>query len=335
LAGDVILEIDGTSTEGLSLDKAVEILQGRPGSPVTLKLLHEGTKKIDSVTLNRAVIEVPSVMGFHRRDNGSWDYMMDPERKIGYITITSFIQKTTGGAEGGPRGAQGPGDEGPDPRPPRQPGRPAELGRRGLRPVHRRGQDRQHQGPQHAREGLRGREGRDLHRVPDGRPDQRGIGLGRRDRLGLPPGPRRAAVVGQRSFGKGSVQNILDLDEGNSVLKLTVATYRRPSGKNIHKFKDAKESDDWGVSPDRGLDVKYTPAEYIAWARTRRDQLAPARAREAVSVPRPLPKPEGEGEGEKTQDAEKKPFVDRQLEKAVEVVREKLIPAMPKAAAMR
>ena len=44
-------------------------------------------------------------------------------------------------------------------------------------------------------------------------------------------------IVGQRSFGKGSVQNILDLEDGNSVLKLTVATYWRPSGKNIHRFK--------------------------------------------------------------------------------------------------
>ena len=36
---------------------------------------------------------------------------------------------------------------------------------------------------------------------------------------------KRAKVVGQRSYGKGSVQNIIDLEDGNSVLKLTVATY--------------------------------------------------------------------------------------------------------------
>ena len=64
---------------------------------------------------------------------------------------------------------------------------------------------------------------------------------------------KRAMVVGQRSYGKGSVQNIIDLEDGNSVLKLTVATYQRPSGKNIHRFKNAKESDEWGVSPDPGL----------------------------------------------------------------------------------
>ena len=66
----------------------------------------------------------------------------------------------------------------------------------------------------------------------------------------------RAAVVGQRSYGKGSVQNIFELDDGNSVLKLTVASYYRPSGENIHRFKNAKPTDKWGVSPDKGCEVK-------------------------------------------------------------------------------
>ena len=67
---------------------------------------------------------------------------------------------------------------------------------------------------------------------------------------------KRAVIVGQRSYGKGSVQNIIDLDGGNSVLKLTVASYYRPSGENIHRFKNAKTSDKWGVSPDPGAEVK-------------------------------------------------------------------------------
>src|SRR4029453_7487064 len=80
----------------------------------------------------------------------------------------------------------------------------------------------------------------------------------------------RAVVVGQRSFGKGSVQNILDLEDGNSVLKLTVATYRRPSGKNIHRFKNAKKTDEWGVSPDKGLEVKMSTDQYVDWYMGRR-----------------------------------------------------------------
>ena len=90
---------------------------------------------------------------------------------------------------------------------------------------------------------------------------------------------KRAAVVGQRSYGKGSVQNLIDLDGGNSILKLTVASYYRPSGENIHRFKNAKTTDKWGVSPDPGMEVKLTHREFINWfiARRERDREALAK----------------------------------------------------------
>ena len=83
---------------------------------------------------------------------------------------------------------------------------------------------------------------------------------------------KRAVIVGQRSYGKGSVQNIIDLDGGNSVLKLTVASYYRPSGENIHRFRNAKNSDKWGVSPDKGAEVKLANSEFIRWFVGRRDR---------------------------------------------------------------
>jgi carboxyl-terminal processing protease len=148
----------------------------------------------------------------------------------------------------------------------------------------------------------------------------------------------RAVVVGERSYGKGSVQNIIDLEDGNSVLKLTVASYLRPSGKNIHRFKNAKESDEWGVSPNKGLEVKLNPAQYATWFMARRD-------RDLVTIGKRKPRPEAEkANGEEKKAEEKKaeekkdqepatkgrrgrsnrPFVDRQLEKALEVIKEKL-----------
>jgi carboxyl-terminal processing protease len=72
---------------------------------------------------------------------------------------------------------------------------------------------------------------------------------------------RRAVVVGERTWGKGSVQNVIELEDGHSALKLTTASYRRPSGKNIHRFPDAKEEDDWGVKPDEGYELKLTDRE--------------------------------------------------------------------------
>src|SRR5204862_184626 len=69
---------------------------------------------------------------------------------------------------------------------------------------------------------------------------------------------QRAVIVGERSYGKGSVQNIIEMKEPESrtsALKLTTASYWRPSGKNIHRFPDSKEADEWGVKPNPGFEV--------------------------------------------------------------------------------
>src|SRR5207244_11316525 len=56
----------------------------------------------------------------------------------------------------------------------------------------------------------------------------------------------RALVIGQRTYGKGSVQELIPLDGKAGESKLTVAYYYLPSGRLVHKKKDAK---DWGVEP--------------------------------------------------------------------------------------
>ena len=50
---------------------------------------------------------------------------------------------------------------------------------------------------------------------------------------------QRAVLIGQRTWGKGSVQNIIDLGSGQGAIKLTTASYHRPSGENIHRFENA------------------------------------------------------------------------------------------------
>ena len=60
----------------------------------------------------------------------------------------------------------------------------------------------------------------------------------------------RAEIVGTRSFGKGVVQEIFPLPLGSGTLQLTDASYWRPSNKNIHRKHDAREGDEWGVTPD-------------------------------------------------------------------------------------
>lgn len=65
----------------------------------------------------------------------------------------------------------------------------------------------------------------------------------------------RAKLVGVRSFGKGTVQNVLPMQGGRSALKLTTARYYRPNGQNIHRLDAAPDDDLWGVRPDDGFEV--------------------------------------------------------------------------------
>src|SRR5262249_28221782 len=69
---------------------------------------------------------------------------------------------------------------------------------------------------------------------------------------------KRALIVGDRSYGKGSVQTI-EKFEGGGKIKVTIATFFRPNGKNINRTRESKESDDWGVRPD--INVKLSLKE--------------------------------------------------------------------------
>jgi C-terminal peptidase prc len=70
---------------------------------------------------------------------------------------------------------------------------------------------------------------------------------------------KRATVVGQRTFGKASVQTMLALALPNSGLKLTSGNFLRPNGKTLHRFPDSKFTDDWGVQPRAENRLPVTP----------------------------------------------------------------------------
>ena len=72
----------------------------------------------------------------------------------------------------------------------------------------------------------------------------------------------RAVIIGERSYGKGSVQNIIEMENDTSALKLTTASYWRPSGKNIHRFPDSKDTDDG--RPSRTTAYKLSPISLAA-----------------------------------------------------------------------
>ena len=276
LAGDLILEIDGVSTEGMNPDRAVEVLTGRVGTPVKLEVKHEGDDKIETLSMVRAVIDVPSVLGDSRKADDTWDFMLDHDKKIGYVRVSSFMQNTTEElklalADLKEQGMKAlvldlrddPGglltaavevcdlfiDSGTI---------VSTKGRNTPTKVYEAQKDGQYtEFPMAVLVNQNSASAAEI------------VSACLQDH-------KRAKVIGQRSYGKGSVQNIIELEGGNSILKLTVATYQRPSGKNIHRFKDAKEADEWGVKPDDGLDVKLNTEEYVNYylGRKQRDLVS-------------------------------------------------------------
>jgi carboxyl-terminal processing protease len=118
---------------------------------------------------------------------------------------------------------------------------------------------------------------------------------------------KRALIVGERSYGKGSVQNIMKFEGGE--LKMTTATFWRPSGKNLNKATAGKnggpgnDDDVWGVVPDRAIKLE----------RKERGDLEEALHQAEVIQPkgRKMKEPKAE-------------FKDKQLDAALEYLREQI-----------
>jgi len=81
--GDIIITVDGKSTKGLKTDEVAKMLKGTPGTPVKIEFLREDVKF--DVELIRAVIDFPSVKSSHIGDNN----------KYGYLRITQFAGTTS------------------------------------------------------------------------------------------------------------------------------------------------------------------------------------------------------------------------------------------------
>jgi len=93
-SGDLIMEVEGKSSEGISLEEAVKTLQGKPGTEVTLGVQHAGSDKIEQLKITRALIQVATVLGDTHKPDDSWNFFIDAESKIGYIRLTHFGRRS-------------------------------------------------------------------------------------------------------------------------------------------------------------------------------------------------------------------------------------------------
>jgi len=238
MSGDRIIRIDGVSTEKMSLPDAVKSLRGDPGSEVKLSVFRPSSGQIQDFKLTRSVITVDMVKDVH----GKKEFPLG-EDKIGYIRLVQFGEKTSDDLEQAltrlkKEGMQGlvldlrwnPGgllDQAVDVCEKFLP--------RGQLIVSTEGRN----AAQNSRRTANGH-GDELHGMPIVVLINLGSASASEIVAGCLQDLKRAIVLGEKSFGKGSVQSILPLQDG-SALRLTTAKYYTPSHKVIHEE---------GITPD-------------------------------------------------------------------------------------
>ncbi|TWT88642.1 putative CtpA-like serine protease [Pseudobythopirellula maris] len=290
--GDRIVAIDGAPTLGMSMIDVLDRMRGVPGEPVVLTIERDDVDELIAVKLVREVIELPSVAGDQRLPSGEWVYRLEGEPSIALVRIVSFGAKTvaelrtvlsdlTKRSDGEPEisgvvldlrhNAGGAID--------------AAVGvcelllENGAPIVTTRGRDRQ------VEDAYAARGDGPFTDLPIVVLIDRNTASASEIVAASLQDNGRARVVGERSYGKGTVQRLLSLESGRSLLKLTSASYWRPSGVNIHRAVGQGEDEPWGVKPDAEGAIEQTPEEMIAWFewRQRRDLIAEAEPAEQAT----------------------------------------------------
>lgn len=264
-AGDVVLSIDGTDTLGLDTDDCIELLMGEEGTPVDVVVRHSDGE-VEDLTIVRRRIETRSVRGL-RRDGSGWDHMLDPDQGIAYVRLTQFTERSIDEMRETLDDLEAAGTR----------GLVLDLRFNGGGTLEgaidiadlflERGvivsvKDRDGRGRSWtADDDADDRDWPMVVLVNDSSASASEIVSGALQSLG------RAKVLGERTFGKGSVQEVRVLPDEKGILKMTTARYYLPDGRNLDRHSEAEV---WGVDPDPGFLVDLEPEEYSNLVRRRR-----------------------------------------------------------------
>ena len=252
-AGDYITHLNGTLIFGGTLDEAVDQMRGKPGTSIRLTVVRAGRDKSFDVTLTREIIDLKPV---------KWEV----KGQVGYLNINGFSKGTGANV----RAALVAIDKALG----RQPlgyvvdlrSNPGGLLDEAVEVsdafldsgeiVSQRGRDRRDIERYYARKG-------DLaHALPIVVLIDSGSASAAEIVAGALQDQHRALVMGERSFGKGSVQTLLQLDN-TTALRLTTARYYTPSGRSVQEG---------GIEPDL-LVPQLSDADYKTRPRLREADL--------------------------------------------------------------
>jgi carboxyl-terminal processing protease len=269
LAGDRLIEIDGESTKGMSMTDAVNKLTGKPGSKVTITVRHELKNEQVTLSLTRDNIKIVSVKGWQRKNGADWDYMIDPEQKIGYIRVSKFMPDTAKSLDEAVKKLQSEGLKGLILDLRLNPGGLLESAVEVANLFIDDGVIVSTKGRWSQKKDSLAKKERTYPKFPMAVLVNRYTASAAEIVAGALRDHKRAIVIGERTFGKGSVQNVIRLEDGQGAIKLTTAYYYLPNGECIHKTKQAEATGKWGVEPL--IEVKLSEEELLQIYNSRRD----------------------------------------------------------------
>lgn len=259
LIGDKLMRINGDPSESWQLDEIASRLRGKEGDIVQLSLLRGDSSDPIEVTLKRSLVQSPSVMGYTQVPTGEWKYLIAPDKAIAYLRVDTFGRHTVQELQSVLEKLSGQGLSGLILDLRNNAGGLLEsatgvcnLFVKSGRIVSTVGRDQIEHEVFQANGDARFSELPMVVLVNHQSASASEIVAACLQDHG------RAVIVGERTWGKGTVQNVIPLDDGTSAIKLTTATYWRPSGTNIHRKKDATEQDVWGVVPNSDYQIKLT-----------------------------------------------------------------------------
>lgn len=230
--GDVIQKIEGRSAEHMGVQDAVKILRGQPGTDVNITVLRPSTGVVKDYKLKREEIKVDMVKDI----NGRREFPLG-ENKIGYLRITQFGEKTSDELASALKKLKSQDMRGLIIDLRWNPGGLLDQAVGVCEKFLPRGQlVVTTEGRTPAQSSVRKAAGRGDEL--DGTPIVVLVNAGSASAAEIVSGclqdVKRAVVLGERTFGKGSVQSIIELQDG-SALRLTTAKYYTPSHRVIHE----------------------------------------------------------------------------------------------------
>lgn len=242
-ARDIITAIDGTSTEGMDVNSAVNLIRGEEGTPVTLSILRDDTEALE-FEITRARIELQAVR-HDLRDEGGF--------QVGYMRLTQFSGNAADGMRAALKELESDGANGYILDLRSNPGgllySSAEIARMFLdeggivSTVNRKGI------PDKISANRRSLTDKPVVVLVDG-----GSASASEILSGALQDNSRAIIVGTRTFGKGLVQSVHSLT-GGSGLAVTIARYRTPNGTDI---------DQKGITPDIAIELTEADIERMS-----------------------------------------------------------------------